>query len=682
MIPDSSAPICAPALGEPSSHDQTPRKRLGFRADIEGLRALAILLVVAAHAKVTFLAGGYVGVDVFFVLSGYLITGLLTEEIRTTGSIRLVDFYARRLRRLLPALLLMVVCTGLAAAVLLAPFEQATQAPTAASAILWLSNLRFAFASLDYFGPAAETNLFLHTWSLGVEEQFYLVWPALVLFLLGAWQWQGRLQDFRRLRSGMLATAVICLGLSIFLTYTQPPAAFYTMPSRAWQFALGAWAFLLPSGIDGDDGNAGPRARTWKRMLSSPWLGWSGVVLILLSALLLDAQTPYPGGWALMPSLGAVAVLLAGAWSPGLGAGHWLAAKPLQRIGRVSYAWYLWHWPVLLLGATFLDMGNPIHVSLLVALSLLLAFVSYRLVEAPIRRNPKLIARPGLALLGGIALMAIACTAANGWGTLADKWSQQPEQRRFVRIRGDLPVLYGMGCDDWFHSARVQVCGFGSPAAEHTAVILGDSVALQWFPALAKVYDKPGWRLLVITKSSCPMVDAPIFYARIGRQYTECAAWRKSALEYVRSIRPDTIIFGSAVSYELTHDQWTQGTARVLDAMGADNGGAIYLLQAPPNLPFDGPACLSREHWRPGFLSRPERCAAASADPHRRDVHAWIAEAATRYGNVHLVDLDGLVCPAGVCSAERQGVLIFRDNQHLTAGFVANLDKALASKLP
>lgn len=218
--------------------------RIEYRGDIEGLRAVAILLVVAAHAGVPWLEGGYVGVDVFFVLSGYLITALLVQEVQATGGVRLLDFYARRLRRLLPALMLMVVCTICMAAALLAPFEQLEQTATAGAASIWLSNVYFAFLKLDYFGPAADTNLFLHTWSLGVEEQFYVFWPTWLMFLLGTWRWQGVKQDFRRLRHGMAVTAGLCLILSIFLTVTQPSWAFYLMPSRAWQFALGALALL------------------------------------------------------------------------------------------------------------------------------------------------------------------------------------------------------------------------------------------------------------------------------------------------------------------------------------------------------------------------------------------------------------------------------------------------------
>jgi len=628
-------------------------------------------LVVAAHAKVPWVQGGFVGVDVFFVLSGYLITGLLVDEIDRTGGVRMLEFYARRLRRLLPALLLMIAGTCAAAVILLAPFEQASQAPAAGSASLWLSNLHFAFSKLDYFGPAAESNLFLHTWSLGVEEQFYLLWPALVLFLLGAWQWQGKRRDFRRLQLGMLSTVAICLALGIFLTYTAPSLAFYTMPARAWQFALGALVVLSIRGRDATD------AATGMGRLAIV-TGWIGLGMIIAAALLLGPQTPYPGAWALLPSVGAAAVLLAGAVASTTGISRVLATRRLQQIGRVSYAWYLWHWPVLLLGATLVDMSDPLAVSGLVVVSLLLAMVSYWLVEAPLRRNPRLVARPAWTLLAGIVLMAGAYAASSGWQHLATDWEQS--QHRYQDARDDLPALYGMGCDDWFSSARVRACYFGPEHAPHTVVLMGDSIGAQWFPAIATVFDKPGWTLLVLTKSSCPMVDVPYFYERIGRRYVECETWRRDALVFVRSLHPEVVVLGSSASYPFTAAQWIEGTTRVLDAVRT-TGGRSYIIQATPTLPFDGPACLSRSHWRARLLAGRDDCGAALANEQDRSVRGWIAMAAARSGGVRVLDLQNQICPNARCQAERNGTVVFRDGQHLTAAFVRSLSEVMAGLL-
>ncbi|HEY3519458.1 MAG TPA: acyltransferase, partial [Rhodanobacteraceae bacterium] len=320
--------------------------RLGYRGDIEGLRAIAILLVVAAHAKVKWLAGGFVGVDVFYVLSGYLITGLLVQEIRTARTIRFANFYARRLRRLLPALLMMIAVTCVLGRLLLAPGEQPAQASSAAAASLWLSNFHFAFQRMDYFAPGSEANLFLHTWSLGVEEQFYLVWPLLLVLAMGAWEGAKREPSVRRLGWVMLLTAVLSFALSLYWTYAQPQLAFYMMPSRAWQFALGALVFL---GFGAPDFQPGTQIPRRQNML---WVaGWAGLCLIVAAGVLLDERVPYPGFWAILPSMGAALVLASGGCGAIGGVDRFLALKPMQAIGRISYAWYLWHWPALLLGA-------------------------------------------------------------------------------------------------------------------------------------------------------------------------------------------------------------------------------------------------------------------------------------------------------------------------------------------
>lgn len=654
--------------------------RLGFRADIEGLRAVAVSLVVAAHAGVSWLAGGFVGVDVFFVLSGYLITGLLVQELRSTGTIRLVDFYARRLQRLLPALLVMVFVSSLSAAALLAPFEQPVQAQTARAATVWLSNLFFVTSRLDYFGPAAESNLFLHTWSLGVEEQFYLVWPMLVLFLVGAWRWQGRTRDFARLTRGMLATIGICLALCIFLTYTRPAWGFYLMPARAWQFALGAVAWQLSRSAAA--ANAGVSG-TWGVFADtriSALLGWSGLAMILAAALLLDTHTVYPGGWALLPSVGAALVLWAGSRPSASGAGLVLSLPPMQWLGRVSYAWYLWHWPVLILGTAVVVMDRPPAPTVLALVSLGLAAISYGVVEAPLRRARWLAGRPRTVLVTSVLLMVGAVLLGRSWQSAAGVWMRSPDQQRYTAVRSDLPAPYRMGCDDWFSSSSVKICGFGARDAQRTAVLIGDSAAVQWFPAVANAYAAPDWRLLVITKSACPMVKQAYFYPRIGREYVECTAWRDAALATVQSLRPDVVLMGSTITYPFTPAQWTAGTTRVLD-MIAPYARSVFILRATPLLPFDAPGCLARRDWRSAALLASPACGAPGANTGSGQILSWLNQAASAYPNVEVVDLHPLVCPDNTCEAQRGDMIVFRDAMHVTARYVESVSAEFARRV-
>lgn len=645
--------------------------RLGYRADLEGLRAVAILLVVAAHAGVPWLAGGFVGVDVFFVLSGFLITGLLLRELTKHGSIDFTEFYVRRLRRLLPGLLAMVLIVSVLAALLLAPGDQQKQATAGASAAFWLSNVHFAFAKLDYFSSGAEANLFLHTWSLGVEEQFYLLWPALLVWLWGR-SAKGEAARLRRLKMGMGAILVASLVACLWLTHTAPRLAFYMMPLRAWQFAAGALAWLYFAAPVGARSEAGGHDRGWRIV------GWFGLVAILGAALVLTPQAPYPGAWAMVPTVGAAALIAAGI--RGVGVSRQLSWPPLQALGRVSYAWYLWHWPMLLLGRALCASDTPGVRAMAVVASLVLAMLSYALVETPTRHRRLWLVRPRMTVVMALATMAFASVLCLRWYNHASDMQRSPQYLRLARAHADAPIIYGMGCDEWYASDALRVCRFGRTDARHTAVLLGDSVAGQWFSAVAGAYDRPDWRLLVITKSACPMVDEPIFYERIGRMYEECSAWRKRAIRYLAELKPDAVILGSVFTYAFTSRQWTEGTARILAPLAAASAH-VYVLRSTPVLPFDGPDCLAAHQGRPPWLAGLETCSSPAANSANDAVYGWLVDASKPYPNVSMIDLNDRVCPAGVCDAQRGGLIVFRDSQHMTATFVRSLSQALTDQL-
>ena len=646
--------------------------RLGYRADLEGLRAVAILLVVATHASVPWLRGGFVGVDVFFVLSGFLITGLLVREVSETGRFRFLEFYVRRLRRLLPALLTMLLVVGALAALLLAPPEQREQSTAAAMAALWLSNIQFAFAPQGYFAPSTETNLFLHTWSLGVEEQFYLIWPALLVWLLAHDGERG----ITRLKIGMLVVLLVSLATCALLTYKEPQLAFYMMPMRAWQFAAGAlvWLHFKASPASLRIPSQG-RGFVWLRMA-----GWLGLTLIALAGWLFSADIPYPGLYALLPTLGAAAVVAAGCvTTQPVGVSRLLSWGPLQWIGGISYSWYLWHWPILLLGNAVTGSEAPVHRACWVLLSLLLAGLSYVCIESPIRNRREWLARPRMAIFAALAVMLLINSLCLRWYSQADERMNSPVMQRYARAHGDASVIYEMGCDHWYHSDQVHVCAFGPADAPQTAVLMGDSHAGQWFPAAAKAFNRPGWRLLVLTKSSCPMVDEPYFYARIGKEYTVCATWRARALEKVASLKPDVLLLGSA-NAGFTRTQWMVGTERVL-AVVSPAVGHIHILRDTPHLPFDGPDCLAQHAERPAWLGVQHACSASAADPYADQVYQWLQQAAAHFTNVSVLDLNEQVCPGGTCLAEQHGEVVFRDSQHLTGSFAASLGAAMAQKL-
>ena len=608
--------------------------------------------------------------DVFYVLSGYLITGLLIQEIRTTGELRFANFYTRRLRRLMPALLLMLAVTCVFGRLLLAPADQPEQASAAASAALWVSNFHFAFSNMGYFAPGPETNLFLHTWSLGVEEQFYLVWPLLVVIAMGAWEGAKRPPDPERLKWLFGAIFAISFGLSLYWTRHAPHLAFYMMPARGWQFALGALVFLMVGS---------PQYQPATRVPAPSWLplmGWVGLAAILLAAFTINGSMPYPGLRALLPTFGGALVLAAGAHDAGTGAARFLSWRPMQAIGRVSYSWYLWHWPVLLLGAVVLDASNGWVRLALVIFSLLLATLSYRYFETPIRHYRTLLTKPRLAVFAALAVMVLAGSFALRWHADALARMRTPAQLRYEAAHYDAPVIYRMDCDDWYHSAQVKICAFGPSNAAHTAIAIGDSVALEWFPAYARIFDKPGWRLLVMTKSSCPMVDEPLFYPRIGREYTECSKWRETALHDITKLKPDVVVLGSTLN-GFDKQQWITGTRRVIAEI-APYAKQVYLMRATPRLPFDGPACLAPRSALYRFLVGSSRCTTPAYTRFSEQVFHWLQDATARYTNVHVIDMTQRVCPQGVCHAELDGKIVFRDGEHMTATYAASLAPALA----
>ncbi len=650
--------------------------RLGYRGDIEGLRAVAVLLVIVTHAGVPWIRGGFIGVDVFFVLSGYLITGLLLQEIKETGEIKFLKFYARRLKRLLPALLFMVILTSFLAALLFAPLEQLSHVAAARTASVWFSNIYFAITNFGYFDKSVDENLFLHTWSLGVEEQFYLVWPVLIMFLLGAWKWQGVKQDLSRLFYGMIATIGLFLVFSVILSYTLPLWGFYSMPSRAWQFALGAIVLLWTTQKGKNISSISSLHISQKTSLVFSIGGWAGIVLILASAFILGPNKTYPGLWALMPSVGAALVLVAGSSDHSTSITKLLSVSPMQWVGRLSYSWYLWHWPMLILGSVIFINNENINNAFLIALSLGIALFSYKVVETPIRRSKYLSPRIRLTITASLILMLITFGLSFTWQNTANKWAASTEQKIYTDVRTKVPVIYKMGCDEWFYTARVRVCAFGEKSAKKTAILIGDSMMGQWFPAIAPIFTKPGWRLLVLTKSACPMVDEPFFYKRIGKVYAICDQWRGQALNVLASFKPDVVIMGGSASYEYTRTQWVNGTKSVLEKI-SPVAGEVYILRGTYILPFDGPACLARRAWQAKGISAAGDCSAPAGSELYDDIFEWLGEASADFDNVKVLDLNSLICPDGVCYAELNGEIVFRDSQHLSVDYTKTLTEKL-----
>lgn len=635
-------------------------KKVEFRPDIQGLRAISVLLVVLSHLGLPWITGGFVGVDVFFVLSGFLITGLLLQEHSREGRIAFSSFYMRRLRRLLPALFIVLMFSSAIAIWLLPSVETKFILASLPFATIWASNLYFTFSKQDYFNELASKDLFVHTWSLGVEEQFYLFWPILVIVL-------ATTSKFIRLRSSLLLLTVFSFVVSLLWLEIDTVAAFYMMPSRIWQFALGAYIFVWIR----DTQNKGiPPSNQLSSLLAA-----AGLALIISSAFVLHEKIAYPGYWALFPSIGAALVLFGNGFASvkSSSIARFMSKEPMIWLGDRSYAIYLWHWPIIVI----IELGNYspsqlINVTLALSFTLLAADVTYRLVEKPFwkGKHRTLPIRKFLLITGVFAL------------TLITLPFHIDDKKLLLSPRNDMPTnLYNMGCDTGYDNAVIKPCTFGPKTFNRTAVLLGDSIGVQWFSAIKQIYVSKGWRLIVLTKSACALVDEEYYDIRIRKAFKVCEQWRNSAIKYLETISPDIIIAGSSSAYEFSPYQWKEGSQRIFSKFSKATG-EVVIIAGTPVLGFDGPACLATI----SFLDRAatDKCRAEKdTTNHANQIANYLAEAALMYQNVSVYNPADLVCPDKQCRAQSpRGVAIYRDSFHLTDSFVIYSTNKIARNLP
>ncbi len=634
--------------------------RIPFRPDVEGLRALAVGLVIASHAGLPLLQGGFVGVDIFFVLSGYLITRLLTQEISSSGSVNFVRFYARRARRLLPAAITMVLGVCGAEAIVMNPLTQFSVLKAAFATLLYSSNLYYAFLNLQYFDQYSATNPLLHTWSLAVEEQFYLIWPVLLLLLARP------TQSVRRLGIALAAIALVSFALCVWLTAVNPVLAFYEMPARVWEFSAGGLLAFIP-----DRWLAGRQ-----RLLS--WVGVIGLIALLGSAELIR-YSMFPGYIAALPVLGTLFVLLAGAGAPESPVTQLLSTKPAQVMGRLSYSLYLWHWPALVIGRQLIP-SNSIAIRLgLIAGATLIAAGTYAVIENPIRFQPFLIARSGLTL-GLAALGTILCVGAmSTWRAILRR---SEEFRKYDRIVRDFPAVYRKGCDPDRGDARPQVCLFGDAShPQSTVVLYGDSHTAQWFPAVVEIADAQHWRLATIIKPGCTPLD--IKEDVTSRMGQVCDQWRRAAVDDIGELHPDLVLLSSASRHpgadgKMIVDMrvWEQGARNTFTAL-ANQGVKVRFIRDTPFTDFDVPGCLAQAEW-----DGHTRCEGPFPEEALSPkVYAAEAKAAENFGKVKFLDLSDQMCGPDRCYLKVSGQVIYRDGDHLTASFSQSMAAVFFQRL-
>ncbi|HEX8932838.1 MAG TPA: acyltransferase family protein, partial [Pseudonocardiaceae bacterium] len=677
----------------------------------------------------------------------FLITGLLWQELATTGTVRLARFYGARARRLLPAGITVLAVAVVASAWWLPPLRARSGLVDALASAVYVGSYRFALRGTDYLAADGSASPFQHYWSLGVEEQFYLLWPALLIGAVWiarhAHTLPGRGGTHRRVAPGppvtpvllaMLGVALVSLMVSLHWTYTAGPWAFFSLPSRAWELAIGGLIALS--------------APLWRQLPSvlAALAGWAGLVLIVLACVRLGSSTAYPGVAALLPVLGTALVIAGGCALPHHGVDLALSQRPLRQLGRYSYSWYLWHWPVLVFAPVVTGHAPGLGLrAVAVALSAGLAVLTTHIVEDPIRFATCLRHCPARSLLVGgattaiglaatlLAFLAVPIPVGSGAPAHAPRLSTAaasptPSAQSDRRITPHLDVLpsplqeltaqvqaivaastdteavpsnltpsladaavdkalpFRDGCLLTWIAIRQGSCAYGDTTSATTVALIGDSHATQWFPTLEHIAQQRQWRLEAFTKTTCPpLVDLPIHSPYLGREYTECEQWRTRILERIQVERPALVILGMSRRYAQDFHfttygpQWLTGLTRTVAQIHA-TGATVLVLGPIPDPLTSVPTCLSA-HLDAASACAPDRTSALNA------TGITAEQAATAAGGGYYADLTSLFCTPSRCPVIAANNLVFRDDNHLTTSYAhwlapvisAHIDNATAA---
>lgn len=671
------------------------------RRDIQGLRAIAVLLVVAVHAGLP-LPGGFIGVDIFFVISGFVITSMLRRELTATGHIRLGRFYMKRAMRLLPALALMICITTLLGAALLSPFGiQQQTSLTGAAASVWSSNIALIKIDSNYFSVQSEMNPFLHTWSLGVEEQFYLIFPvlisALAIFGLRTRRQSPQTKDPW---VSIMAVTIVTLGsfgLNLLMTYgrsnaviTQPSVfAFYSSPTRAWEFGIGAiLAFISLS-----------QSRLMRH--ARAFASGVGLTMIFTAAVFISAADPFPGFWALVPVIGTAMVITGGSGFDLTYANRALSSRILVALGDISYSWYLWHWPFIVL-ARRLFPSSGFAVTVGVIASLFAARLSYRYVERKYRSQPALLDRRRMSFLAALVIVpAMLCVllyvgSQLQWGSpaLAAASNQlMPRPIGYKDCLSDIPVS----------KRDLSPCTWGQERPGEPIYLMGDSNAQQYTEAVIEAGKLTNRPVVVATMGGCATVPVDTRLVVDPSQENSCRTWVADANQWIFNQRPGTVILASAgegindpeVSYRVPGQEWTadsnlkqavwsQGITQEITYLKAA-AHSVALVHVIPHF-----AGTTRPWWSPVecansvALTQPDHCGPQSSlrQVQIDQAREFAAEAtAASSTDTPTIDLRRELCPDNSCRAYSGGIWLYRDGLHISTVESSRLAKTFTAAL-
>jgi len=652
--------------------DPSTRKSEGFRADIEGLRAVGILLIVGYHAGIPGFSGGFIGVDVFFVVSGYLITRRLLADSAASGSVAFGTFWARRIRRLVPGLGLMVPATLIASFLIVAPFDMLEISKEAVASALYVSNILFAQNAQNYFGSDPNKSPFLHTWSLGVEEQFYLLWPFVVFGIL--FVTRRRPQINRRVAIAILAViAVGSFALNLRWTGQGSTWAFFSLPTRAWEFAAGGILGVLAI------------RKSFSPLVASIG-GLAGFGLLIGATELFSPYTTYPGTNALVPVVATLLLIMVGSNADSYAHAPFsraLTIRPMQWFGRLSYSWYLWHWPFIVLTVIALNNGGaPVRTGAAIA-SLGAAYLAFRYVENPFRFNRRNIQSVRRTFVFGVVITVAVVALAGGIRTIsAHKTPASFEQELAIDSQSFLPQ-----CSARYLPDDTYYCFGGDLTSSTTVALVGDSHAGMWFNALSDVGTKDGFRVLLMNESDCPFIPVEV---RIGPDAevdtNQCIARSSQGLEYLRTIKPEAVILAVHDFYvgsildsngNIPSDSeqvllWKRAYKSFLDQMVAEGIRPGVILDNP-TLPDSPVECVSKT----SSISKCELSRSAAFAPGRplQDAELQVLH---EEEDVPSLNPDATLCSASGCPLELDGQVLYADTNHLYYGATKLMEPQLS----
>jgi peptidoglycan/LPS O-acetylase OafA/YrhL len=669
----------------------------GFRPDVEGLRAIAVGLVLLYHAGLPSLSGGFVGVDVFFVISGFLITGLLVKEVQRTGTISLAGFYARRAKRLLPAAATVLATTVALTMVFIPRVSWEEIGGDIVASALYVVNWRLADRSVDYLAEDSEASPVQHYWSLAVEEQYYLVWPLVLLAVVFLLRKRGK-QLGNHLWIGLGLIAVPSFAWSVYYTMAEPPVAFFVTTTRMWEMAIGGavalgavWFTKLPQAV-------------------AVLLGWLGVAAIVTSAFVYDTSAEWPGYAAALPTLGTAAVIAAGFAAGRRGPIAVLGTRPFTWVGGLSYSLYLWHWPMIVAAASYWEGLTPAKGLAVALFSFVPAWLTLKYIENPIRFSSTTFKVPRNSLKLGAVLSVtgvalgfglVGVTAAVAGGGVVDAkgaaaiegppsaFKPQKSAEAMVpdplEATDDVPEAYDKGCQVDVLSAEPVACTYGDPDGDTTVTLVGDSKALQWISALDTIGKERGWRVVTYTKSACTFADVTI--SQDGKPYDSCTKWSLAVTSKLLQDQPDVVLTSQGRQKALKDPGNAQGGSSaeaMVEGMTArwsrlaKAGITVAVLRDNPYPPDEvGPVYKCVDANREDLA----KCTFDRSDGEKQGGGPVQLEAVKEAPGVELIDLNDYICPGEVCPPVIGDVLIYRQGSHLTKTYVDSLAPRLERAL-